>query len=56
MLKIMREGLLIVAGGHISNAACSMSINILSYDPGPTSTCNVILLIFASLKFCQRAS
>jgi len=52
----MREGSLIIAGGHISNAACSMSINILSYDPGPTSTSNVILLIFASLKSCQRAS
>jgi hypothetical protein len=56
MLKIMRGERRIIVGAHVSNVASSMLTNIPSYDPGLTMAFNSTLLIFTSLKLCQRAS
>jgi hypothetical protein len=56
MLKTMRDELPNIVGGHISNAASSMSINTLSYEPRLALTSSVPSLISASLKSSQRAS
>ena len=50
MLKITPEELLNIVGGRVSIRVSSMSIDMLSYDPGLTLTSNVTFLTFASLK------
>ena len=56
MLKITPEELLIIVGGHILNAASSMSIDTLSYEPKLALTSIVTSLISPSLNSCQRES